>query len=133
MIGKEYFLHAYSPIYALSADVVASLVALRNNRQVFFFSFLFYIASPVSWKWNVVPYHMMVFTFYLPAFECSAMRMLLLVHGCLQWMSIMRITVNFVNQNVLIHPLPCGIFPSVRVSISRGTLFKTELVVLHWY
>lgn len=40
MIGKEYFLHAYGPIYALSADVVASLVALRNNRQVFFFSFL---------------------------------------------------------------------------------------------
>ncbi|PWA84670.1 galactosyltransferase family protein [Artemisia annua] len=32
MIGKEYFLHAYGPIYALSADVVASLVALRNNR-----------------------------------------------------------------------------------------------------
>nr|GEU61067.1 probable beta-1,3-galactosyltransferase 14 [Tanacetum cinerariifolium] len=31
MIGKEYFLHAYGPIYALSADVVASLVALRNN------------------------------------------------------------------------------------------------------
>ncbi|KAF5780848.1 putative glycosyl transferase, family 31 [Helianthus annuus] len=34
MLGKEYFLHAYGPIYALSADVVASLVALRNNRQV---------------------------------------------------------------------------------------------------
>ncbi|KAK9056936.1 hypothetical protein SSX86_024301 [Deinandra increscens subsp. villosa] len=31
MLGKEYFLHAYGPIYALSADVVASLVALRNN------------------------------------------------------------------------------------------------------
>ncbi|MFS7984335.1 putative glycosyl transferase, family 31 [Helianthus anomalus] len=35
MLGKEYFLHAYGPIYALSADVVASLVALRNNRQVY--------------------------------------------------------------------------------------------------
>ncbi|KAJ9562705.1 hypothetical protein OSB04_007865 [Centaurea solstitialis] len=34
MLGKEYFLHAYGPIYALSADVVASLVSLRNNRQV---------------------------------------------------------------------------------------------------
>lgn len=34
LLGKEYFLHAYGPIYALSADVVASLVALRNNRQV---------------------------------------------------------------------------------------------------
>ncbi|PWA80190.1 ATPase, AAA-type, core [Artemisia annua] len=34
MLGKEYFLHAYGPIYALSADVVASLVALRNDRQV---------------------------------------------------------------------------------------------------
>lgn len=31
MLGREYFLHAYGPIYALSADVVASLVALRNN------------------------------------------------------------------------------------------------------
>ncbi|PHT43846.1 putative beta-1,3-galactosyltransferase 13 [Capsicum baccatum] len=36
MLGKEYFLHAYGPIYALSADVVMSLVALRNNRQVGF-------------------------------------------------------------------------------------------------
>ncbi|KAJ0045137.1 hypothetical protein Pint_04713 [Pistacia integerrima] len=34
LIGKEYFLHAYGPIYALSSDVVASLVALRNDRQV---------------------------------------------------------------------------------------------------
>lgn len=31
LLGKEYFLHAYGPIYALSADVVASLVALRNS------------------------------------------------------------------------------------------------------
>ncbi|KAG2609515.1 probable beta-1,3-galactosyltransferase 14 [Panicum virgatum] len=31
LLGSEYFLHAYGPIYALSADVVASLVALRNN------------------------------------------------------------------------------------------------------
>ncbi|GLU15285.1 hypothetical protein SLE2022_317870 [Rubroshorea leprosula] len=31
LLGKEYFLHAYGPIYALSADVVASLVPLRNN------------------------------------------------------------------------------------------------------
>lgn len=34
LIGKEYFLHAYGPIYALSSDVVATLVALKNNRQV---------------------------------------------------------------------------------------------------
>ncbi|KAK4484679.1 hypothetical protein RD792_007268 [Penstemon davidsonii] len=34
LLGKEYFLHAYGPIYALSADVVASLVALKNNRLV---------------------------------------------------------------------------------------------------
>ncbi|KAG2609514.1 hypothetical protein PVAP13_4KG042900 [Panicum virgatum] len=34
LLGSEYFLHAYGPIYALSADVVASLVALRNNRLV---------------------------------------------------------------------------------------------------
>ncbi|KAK4742492.1 hypothetical protein SAY87_000493 [Trapa incisa] len=32
LVGSEYFLHAYGPIYALSADVVASLVALKNNR-----------------------------------------------------------------------------------------------------
>ncbi|CAJ2659670.1 probable beta-1,3-galactosyltransferase 14 [Trifolium pratense] len=31
LLGKEYFLHAYGPIYALSADVVQSLVALKNN------------------------------------------------------------------------------------------------------
>uniref|UniRef100_A0A2P2KAY0 Hexosyltransferase n=1 Tax=Rhizophora mucronata TaxID=61149 RepID=A0A2P2KAY0_RHIMU len=31
LLGKEYFLHAYGPLYALSADVVASLVALRND------------------------------------------------------------------------------------------------------
>lgn len=31
LLGKEYFLHAYGPIYALSSDVVASLVALKNN------------------------------------------------------------------------------------------------------
>ncbi|XP_008786078.2 probable beta-1,3-galactosyltransferase 14 [Phoenix dactylifera] len=31
LLGKEYFLHAYGPIYALSADVVANLVTLRNN------------------------------------------------------------------------------------------------------
>ncbi|XP_042061022.1 probable beta-1,3-galactosyltransferase 14 isoform X2 [Salvia splendens] len=31
LLGREYFLHAYGPIYALSADVVASLVALRND------------------------------------------------------------------------------------------------------
>ncbi|CAH8260528.1 unnamed protein product [Arabidopsis lyrata] len=31
LLGKEYFLHAYGPIYALSADVVTSLVALKNN------------------------------------------------------------------------------------------------------
>ncbi|KAH1218360.1 putative beta-1,3-galactosyltransferase 13 [Glycine max] len=35
LLGKEYFLHAYGPIYALSADVVSSLVALKNNRQIF--------------------------------------------------------------------------------------------------
>ncbi|XP_042518689.1 probable beta-1,3-galactosyltransferase 14 [Macadamia integrifolia] len=31
LLGKQYFLHAYGPIYALSADVVASLVALKND------------------------------------------------------------------------------------------------------
>ncbi|KAL1202435.1 putative beta-1,3-galactosyltransferase 13 [Cardamine amara subsp. amara] len=31
LLGSEYFLHAYGPIYALSADVVTSLVALKNN------------------------------------------------------------------------------------------------------
>ncbi|CAA0816341.1 Probable beta-1-3-galactosyltransferase 14 [Striga hermonthica] len=31
LLGKEYFLHAYGPIYALSADVVANLAALRND------------------------------------------------------------------------------------------------------
>ncbi|KAH9761612.1 putative beta-1,3-galactosyltransferase 12 [Citrus sinensis] len=31
LIGNEYFLHAYGPIYVLSAYVVASLAAARNN------------------------------------------------------------------------------------------------------
>jgi len=38
LLGKEYFLHAYGPIYALSADVVASLVALKNNRHVLLYN-----------------------------------------------------------------------------------------------
>ncbi|RVX17513.1 putative beta-1,3-galactosyltransferase 12 [Vitis vinifera] len=31
LIGNEYFLHAYGPIYVLSKEVVASLAAARNN------------------------------------------------------------------------------------------------------
>lgn len=31
LLGSEYFLHAYGPIYALSAKVVSSLVVLRND------------------------------------------------------------------------------------------------------
>ncbi|KAH0467439.1 hypothetical protein IEQ34_004677 [Dendrobium chrysotoxum] len=31
LLGSEYFLHAYGPIYALSTEVVASLVSLRND------------------------------------------------------------------------------------------------------
>ncbi|KAH7523814.1 probable beta-1,3-galactosyltransferase 12 [Ziziphus jujuba] len=31
LIGSEYFLHAYGPIYVLSAEVVASLATARNN------------------------------------------------------------------------------------------------------
>ncbi|KAF8413758.1 hypothetical protein HHK36_001751 [Tetracentron sinense] len=31
LLGQEYFLHAYGPLYALSAEVVVSLVAIRNN------------------------------------------------------------------------------------------------------
>ncbi|CAN6483840.1 unnamed protein product [Victoria cruziana] len=31
LLGSEYFLHAYGPIYALSADVVASMVAVKND------------------------------------------------------------------------------------------------------
>ncbi|KAJ6914844.1 beta-1,3-galactosyltransferase 12 [Populus alba x Populus x berolinensis] len=31
LIGNEYFLHAYGPIYVLSAEVVASLASARNN------------------------------------------------------------------------------------------------------
>ncbi|XP_028117709.1 probable beta-1,3-galactosyltransferase 12 isoform X2 [Camellia sinensis] len=34
LIGSEYFLHAYGPIYALSAEVVASLPIARNNRLI---------------------------------------------------------------------------------------------------
>ncbi|KAJ1687610.1 hypothetical protein LUZ63_019000 [Rhynchospora breviuscula] len=31
LIGSEYFLHAYGPIFALSSDVVAALVAAKND------------------------------------------------------------------------------------------------------
>lgn len=31
LLGSEYFQHAYGPIYALSADVVASLASLKSN------------------------------------------------------------------------------------------------------
>ncbi|CAL1370476.1 unnamed protein product [Linum trigynum] len=31
LIGNEYFLHAYGPIYVLSAEIVASLAVARNN------------------------------------------------------------------------------------------------------
>ncbi|KAB1216495.1 putative beta-1,3-galactosyltransferase 14 [Morella rubra] len=48
LLGKEYFLHAYGPIYALSADVVASLVALRNNRQVFHLLFRMFSNEDVT-------------------------------------------------------------------------------------
>ncbi|GLT25566.1 hypothetical protein SLA2020_006880 [Shorea laevis] len=36
LIGNEYFLHAYGPIYVLSAEVVASLATARNNSLRFF-------------------------------------------------------------------------------------------------
>ncbi|XP_065851353.1 probable beta-1,3-galactosyltransferase 12 isoform X2 [Euphorbia lathyris] len=35
LIGNDYFLHAYGPIYVLSAEVVASLAAARNNSFQF--------------------------------------------------------------------------------------------------
>ncbi|XP_040997391.1 probable beta-1,3-galactosyltransferase 12 isoform X2 [Juglans microcarpa x Juglans regia] len=35
LIGSEYFLHAYGPIYVLSAEVVASLTTARNNSLQF--------------------------------------------------------------------------------------------------
>lgn len=43
LIGNEYFLHAYGPIYVLSAEVVASLAAARNNRSVNFASINFFM------------------------------------------------------------------------------------------
>eukprot|EP00249_Psilotum_nudum_P008603 c21398_g1_i1 orf=443-1600(+) len=36
MLGNEYFYHAYGPIYALSAEVVASLAVARNDSFRFF-------------------------------------------------------------------------------------------------
>jgi len=42
LIGNEYFLHAYGPMYVLSAEVVASLAAARNNRSVNFASINFF-------------------------------------------------------------------------------------------
>lgn len=50
---------------------------------------------------------------------CSAMKMLRLMHGCLQWMSTMRITDNFVNQNVPHHLLLFGIVQSVQGYVTQ--------------
>uniref|UniRef100_A0A2P2JHR4 Hexosyltransferase n=1 Tax=Rhizophora mucronata TaxID=61149 RepID=A0A2P2JHR4_RHIMU len=36
LLGTEYFLHAYGPIYVLSAEIVASLAAARNNSMRMF-------------------------------------------------------------------------------------------------
>lgn len=36
LLGNGYFLHAYGPIYALSSEVVASLVTLKNNSYRMF-------------------------------------------------------------------------------------------------
>lgn len=36
LLGSEYFYHAYGPIYALSAEVVASLAIVRNDSFRFF-------------------------------------------------------------------------------------------------
>lgn len=36
MLGSEYFYHAYGPIYALSAEVVASIALARNDSFRFF-------------------------------------------------------------------------------------------------
>ncbi|XP_057248643.1 probable beta-1,3-galactosyltransferase 12 isoform X2 [Beta vulgaris subsp. vulgaris] len=35
LIGNEYFLHAYAPLYVLSAEVVASLATSRNNSSFY--------------------------------------------------------------------------------------------------
>ena len=42
LIGNEYFLHAYGPIYVLSAEVVAPLATARNNRSVTWFYMSYY-------------------------------------------------------------------------------------------
>ena len=34
LLGKEYFLHAYGPIYALSADVVNIINSIPDGRYV---------------------------------------------------------------------------------------------------
>lgn len=34
MVGREYFLHAYGPIYGLSKEVVANLAATKDHMYV---------------------------------------------------------------------------------------------------
>ena len=58
---------------------------------------------------------------------CSAMRMLPLELGCLQWMSTMRIIMNFVLQIVQPHLLQCGIFQSVQVGVSLCSMMLPHL------
>lgn len=51
LIGNEYFLHAYGPIYVLSAEVVASLAIARNNRCVIdhmVLCIIFFVKPPIK-------------------------------------------------------------------------------------
>lgn len=58
-----------------------------------------------------------MFLFLVTVFECSAMRMLRLGHGCLPWMSTMSTIKHCVRPTVHHHQLQCGTFRSVQVGV----------------
>ena len=65
-----------------------------------------------------VLYVMIFFHFvWIVVFGCLVMRKLRLVHGCLQWMSTMRIIEHCVSQSVRHHLLLSGISPNVQVGV----------------
>ncbi|KAH0466839.1 hypothetical protein IEQ34_004077 [Dendrobium chrysotoxum] len=45
LLGSEYFLHAYDPIHALSIEVVASSVFVRNDKFCYIAIFSIYLHS----------------------------------------------------------------------------------------
>lgn len=102
--------------FATLPSTVWKCDGIHSTRNEFFIRSLWGLSAWNCYK--ILPSRWdLYFCFDIPAFGCSAMRMLQLVRGCLLWMLIMRIIEHYVNQTVHHHLLLCGIFLSVQVSV----------------